>query len=117
MNRERKFKFWNTIIHQMEYDLLESRASYQNPFTRSDMIPLESTGLKDRNGKVAYEGDKLKTSNGDISEVYWENECAGFCEKFENGIFIQALSIKVMAYREIVGNIYEGIKNFNQVET
>jgi uncharacterized phage protein (TIGR01671 family) len=66
-NREIKFKFWNHIVGRMSacYTLPELHKEKVN-FT--NLIPLQYTGLKDKNSKEIYEGDILSYDYADNKE-------------------------------------------------
>ena len=57
--RQFKFRFWNTINGYFEDDLTKASAYYQDPFSRSDIIVNQWTGLLDSNGVWIYDGDIL----------------------------------------------------------
>ena len=57
--REIKFRFWNTRNNRWESDPLETSPYYQNPFGNGDLIAMQYTNLKDKNGKDIYEFDIL----------------------------------------------------------
>lgn len=70
-----------------------------------DLIPMQFTGLKDRNQKEMYEGDIVQTANGYYVLVYIEEFAAFYYETIKG-----ELHDKVSMYRrsnEVIGNIYE----------
>lgn len=77
------------------------------------VIPMQYTGLKDRNGKEIYEGDLFGESNSDgvevFGEVYFDTDFAGFCVKYPNGGWttLGEHLLEKRNHREVIGNIYE----------
>ena len=74
-----------------------------------DLVLMQSTGLKDKNGKEVFIGDIIKCTRGCLHEVYIEKEYGGtYCGGMP-AVYLKDLreGYAWTEHEEIIGNIYE----------
>ena len=74
-----------------------------------DIELMQSTGLKDKNGKEVFIGDIIKCTRGCLHEVYIEKEYGGTYVGGMPAVYLKGLreGYAWTEHEEIVGNIYE----------
>lgn len=70
---------------------------------------MQSTGLKDKNGKEVFVGDIIKCTRGCLHEVYIEKEYGGTYFGGMPAVYLKDLreGYAWTEHEEIIGNIYE----------
>lgn len=79
------------------------------PFEQSELILMQSTGLKDKEGKEVFVGDIIKCTRGCLHEVYIEKEYGGTYIGGMPAVYLKDLGegYAWTEHEEIIGNIYE----------
>lgn len=120
--RNIKFRCWDIYNKEM-LDVEELNYEYGEPAIRTnmyndyfgpkEMILMQYTGLKDKNGKEIYEEDIVKVNDEIIVKVIWDNNYLGYflyaneensIDSFENG---EQPLYDYFGSIEVIGNIYE----------
>lgn len=76
-----------------------------------ECILMQSTGLKDKNGKLIYESDVVKDDHEALHQVKWCYNCFELYPLFKNGYTIGIVNDEI----EVIGNIYENKEILNEI--
>lgn len=98
------------IVTQQVYfvnGLPDDRDIYCYDFDEIELM--QSTGLKDKNGKDVFVGDIIKCTRGCLHEVYIEKEYGGTYIGGMPAVYLKGLreGYAWTEHEEIIGNIYE----------
>lgn len=118
-----KFRAWHNELGRMmlvktmfffankleELELNDSITNNYIPVYPDEIELMQSTGLKDKNGKEVFVGDIIKCTRGCPHEVYLEKEYGGTYIGGMPAIYLKDLreGYAWTEHEEILGNIYE----------
>lgn len=121
-----KFRAWDKERNEMNYKVMVGNCDTDDENWTCPIIWIEkrqdwlhfdddyecimqSTGLKDKNGKEVFIGDIIKCTRGCLHEVYIEKEYGGTYFRGMPAVYLKGLreGYAWTEHEEIVGNIYE----------
>jgi YopX protein len=95
MKREIKFRAWDTRTRGMIFP------THISQLNLAELIPMQFTGLEDKQGKQIYEGDLVGTNRSAL-KVVWVKDAAGYRARSVHGV-----EYFLTRELEVIGNIYE----------
>lgn len=105
-DKQREIKFRSLYEGKWYYQTLEEILTITLAAFRLGKHKTQYTGLKDKNGKEIYEGDRLDREHFTSWIVCWHEAGFSFYNENNPGTYYK-LSQSKLEDREVAGNIYE----------
>ena len=109
-----KFRFWDKETQTMQkipMVELRHRITLDKIFADDRVIFMQCTGLKDKNGRLIYEGDIVKDDHEALHYVRWVYDSWQLFPCTQNNYTIGIVDDEI----EVISNIYENKEILNEI--